>query len=469
MPRKISETGRHGVLAARPTPAVGSESIIAPASKSEAAVLGAILLDHNALTHVVELLKPEHFGNFGHRETFLAMMTLWDQRQPIDEITVIDALRRRGSLEQAGGVLAVTDLPVATPSAANVMHYAKLVHRDWLYRRVMKLATDIAATGSDQSGGEEVESIIADAQQAFVTLADEGDIKPQEDMRTSLRRLMNHIEQRESRGGITGTPTGFKDLDLLLCGLQPTDMIVLAARPSMGKTALALNIAHNIAVRSRVPTAFFSLEMSKDQLLERMLSYGSRIEAFSIRTGKLSSDEWSKLTIAGRDITDAPFHIEDHATLTINELRARARRLKSEGKLGVLIVDYLQLIHPSKPLDSREREVSEISRGLKQIAKELEIPVLVLSQLNRSVETRQNKRPMLSDLRESGAIEQDADVIAFIYREEVYNKSTDLRGLAEVSIAKHRNGPIGDVQLAFQAKISRFANHYTGAHDADAI
>lgn len=446
------------VFGTRPTPRVGSDLEIVSKSKSEASVLGAILLDQGALTRVVEVLRPEHFGDYGHREIFLSMMVLWDRREPIDEVTVIDSLRKRGSYDDAGGAQYISDLATHTPTAANVMHYAKLVHGDALARRVTKLAAEIAENGN--CNGDEVASIIADAQQTFFDLADEQLVKPQEDMRSSVRALLKDIEAREARGGITGTPTGFKDIDLLLCGLQDTDMVVLAARPGMGKTALALNITHNIACRSGKAVGFFSLEMSRPQLIERLLAYSSRVEAFAIRTGKLSGPEWSRIALAANEITNAPIYIEAPAVLELNELRARARRLKSEGRLDVLILDYLQLLNPSESLNNREQEIAAMSRGLKAIAKELSIPVIVLSQLNRSVETRQNKRPMLSDLRESGAIEQDADIVAFIYREEVYNQNTDLKGIADIIIAKHRNGPIGDVQLIFQGKLSRFANHY---------
>ncbi|MEO5334660.1 MAG: replicative DNA helicase [Magnetococcus sp. YQC-5] len=430
--------------------------------EAEQSVLGAILLDNSSMDHVADLLTPEDFYVGGHRVIFQAMLSLLDKGDPADPLTLKQHLGDHDELGSVGGAGYFARLIDTTPSTANVKAYAHLVRDKAVLRSLAHAASSIA---NDVYGDttRSVDDLLEAAEQRIFAVGESRSKRRSVYMDLKavlpsvidrLDRLMLHQED------VTGVSTGFVDLDRILAGLQKSDLLILAGRPAMGKTALAMNMAANAAVEYQVPIAVFSLEMSKEQLVTRMLASTARVDAQVLRTGKIRNDDYAQLTNASQILSETPIYIDDSPSLSIMSLRAKARRLKREKGIQLLIVDYLQLMQGEDTQENRVQEISQISRGLKGLAKELDIPVLALSQLSRKVEERTNKRPILSDLRESGSIEQDADIVMFVYREEVYKENDpSLVGVAEVIIAKHRNGPTGTVKLTFQKQYTRFENH----------
>jgi len=425
--------------------------------EAETSVLGAVLLENEALNRVLEILQEDDFYRNAHRRIFSAILHLYEHSEPVDLITLSEVLKTRGELDDVGGVEYLNSLVNAVPTAANISYYAKIIKEKAILRKLINRATEIVSQSYSNSG--DVDEFIDQAERTIFEISEDRvrpSFYPIKDLiKSSFKTIERLYEKRQL---ITGVPTGFQRLDELTSGLQPSDLIIIAGRPSMGKTALALNIAQNASVQAAIPAAIFSLEMSKEQLALRMLCSEAKVDAHRLRGGFLSEADWPKLTRAAGSLSEAPLFIDDTPGLSALEMRAKTRRLKIEHNLGLVIVDYLQLMRGRASADSREQEISDISRSLKALAKELSIPVIALSQLNRRVEERGDKRPQLSDLRESGAIEQDADVILFLYREEVYNKSEENRGKAEIIIGKQRNGPTDKVDLAFLDKYTRFEN-----------
>ena len=427
--------------------------------EAEQAVLGAMLIEKEAIARVTELLKGGDFYREAHRLIFEAMLDLYNRNEAVDMITVIELLKREDHLERVGGIAYVTSLANSVPTAANVHYHAKIVEEKALLRQLIQTSTQIAALGYE--GSEEVSQIVDQAEKMILEVSNRrigGDFTP---IKSIVLDAFGKIEQiYESRGGITGLATGFKDLDRLTSGLQKSDLILVAARPSMGKTAFTLNIASNVAIREKKAVAFFSLEMSKEQLVQRMLCAEASIDSQKLRIGELEDDDWTKLINAADRLSGAPIFIDDTAGISVLEMRSKARCLKVEHDLSLIIIDYLQLMQGSggKGGENRQQEISEISRSLKGLARELGVPVVALSQLSRSVESRQVKKPMLSDLRESGSLEQDADIVAFLYREDYYNPDTENKNITEIIVAKHRNGPVDSVQLFFHKQFTRFAD-----------
>jgi replicative DNA helicase len=427
--------------------------------EAEESVLGGVLLDNTALDRVTELLHPDDFYRGVHKKLFRAMLDLSERGEPVDLITLSEALRARGDLTDIGGASYLAALTERVPTAANIVHYARIVRDRSILRRLISVSTEIATSGYESGGDvaellDRAEQLIFDITERQVRLSFS---KIADVLVGSLKTIEQLYEQKQA---VTGVATGFADLDALTSGLQPSDLIIVAGRPSMGKTAFCLNIAENAAMRSDVGVAVFSLEMSKEQLAMRMLCSEARVDLARVRTGHLSEREFPKLAMAAGRLADAPIYVDDTPALSVLELRAKARRLKRDpaAKLGLIIVDYIQLMRSSEGKDSREQEISEISRSLKALAKELSLPVVALSQLNRQVESRHPPIPRLADLRESGAIEQDADVICFLYREEYYVEDSDKKGMAEVILSKQRNGPTGNVELTFLKEFTRFEN-----------
>jgi replicative DNA helicase len=449
---------------------VGTEDIlrrIPPQNiEAEQSVLGAVLLENDALNQALEILAPEAFYRESHQEIFRAMITLGERGQPVDAITLTEALRGKGVLEAVGGPAYIAELAAFVPSAANVAHYARIVREKSVLRSLSAVATEIASRAYE--GTDEVDEFLDEAEHRIFEIS-ERRIKPAfHTMHVLSRDSLKLIEQLyERRELVTGVPTGFIDLDRITAGLQPSDLVIFAARPGMGKTALALNVAAYAAIeaRPRLAVAFFSLEMSKEQLVLRMLCSEARVDGAKARAGFLSERDFPRLAQAAARLSEAPIYIDDSSDLSAITLKAKCRRLfreraNSDAKLGLVIVDYLQLMRSSRPAEYREKEIAEISRSLKGLAKELKVPVLALSQLNRQVESRPDRRPLLADLRESGAIEQDADVIAFIYRDEMYKgKESKEPGVAEIIIAKQRNGPTDIAKLTYLSQFTRFESY----------
>ncbi|HRT27529.1 MAG TPA: replicative DNA helicase [Syntrophales bacterium] len=425
--------------------------------EAEQSVLGGILLDNQALNSVMEILRVEDFYSEAHRKIFAAILDISEKSRPSDLVTLNDYLRDKKQIDAVGGAVYLASLVDTVPSAANIVHYSKIVKEKAILRNLIGTATDILT--KSYNAGSDVDGLLDEAEHAIFEIS-ENKIKPsfsplKDLIKDSFRTIERLYEKKEL---ITGVPTGFEKLDEMTSGLQRSDLIIIAGRPSMGKTAFALNIAQRAAIESGIPVAIFSLEMSKEQLAFRMLSSEAMVDSQRLRRGYPGETDWPKLTTAAGRLAEAPIYIDDTAAISVLEMKAKARRLKAESGLGLLIVDYLQLMRAGGSRDSREQEISEISRSLKALAKELNIPVVALSQLNRQVEQRTNRRPQMADLRESGAIEQDADVIMFLYRDEVYNRTEENTGLAEVNIGKQRNGPTGTVKLVFLEKFTRFEN-----------
>jgi replicative DNA helicase len=425
--------------------------------EAERSVIGAILLENEALNNVLEIIGENDFYSESHRKIFSAILELYEKNEPSDLITLSNTLKNNNQLDSVGGVSYLASLVDNIPSAANVTYYSKIVKEKAILRGLIGAATEIITKSYD--AGKDVENILDEAEHTIFEIS-ENKIKPafypiKEIVKDSFRTIEKLYEKKEL---VTGVPTGFEKLDDLTSGFQKSDLIIIAGRPSMGKTAFALNITQHVAIEKGIPVALFSLEMAKEQLSLRMLASEAKVNSQRLRKGFLGETDWPKLTTAAGRLSEAPIFIDDTPAITVLEMKAKARRLKSETDLGLIVLDYLQLMRGIRFKDSREQEISEISRSLKALAKELNIPVVALSQLNRKVEDRTNKRPQLADLRESGAIEQDADVITFIYRDEVYNRSEDNpeKGMAEIIIGKQRNGPVGMVKLAFLEKYTSF-------------
>jgi len=425
-------------------------------------VLGAILIDKEAIYRVMKTLRPEDFYRESHRLIYEAMLYLNENGTPVDLITVSELLKQQGTLEKAGGVAYLASLAEMVPTSANVEFYTRIVEEKALLRTLIDLSTRIAAMGYDE--GEEPEKLIAEAERMLMELGSRRVASAFFSIKDILLNTFSHLEYLyNNRGSITGVPTSFSDLDRLCSGLQPSDFIILAGRPSMGKTSLGLCIAYNAALKHNIPVAIFSLEMSKEQLVQRILCAEARVDQHRIRSGDLDEDDWRKLHETARVLAKAPIYIDDTPALSVRQVRAKARQLKAEKGLGLILIDYLQMMTGSRRSENRQQEISEISRSLKGLAKELNIPVLALAQLSRSVEQRPNKRPVMSDLRESGSLEQDADLIMFIYRDEYYNPDSEKKGIAEIIISKHRNGPVGTVELVFLKELTKFVPYLKDA------
>ena len=425
--------------------------------EAEQSVIGGILLDNEVLPNVLEILRGGEFYRAAHRTIFAAVMELFERNEPCDLVTLSDLLRSQKKLEEVGGASYLASLVDRVPSSANAGQYARIVKEKSMIRTLISRATEIVASGFDSS--LTAENLLDRAEQAIFQVSEDR-INPsffpiKEIIKQSIKTLETLYDRREM---ITGVPTGFTELDRLTSGFQSSDLIIIAGRPSMGKTALALNLARHAAVEADTPVGIFSLEMNKAQLGMRMLCSEARVDSQKMRSGFLSERDWPRLTRAAGTISEAPLFIDDTPAISAIELRAKSRRLKRDQNLGLIIVDYLQLMRGSPGSERREQEISEISGSLKALAKELDVPVVALSQLNRRVEERHDKRPQLADLRESGAIEQDADVIAFIYRDEVYHPDSPDQGRAEIIIGKQRNGPTGRAKLTFLTQYTRFEN-----------
>jgi replicative DNA helicase len=427
--------------------------------EAEESLISAVLIDNSTLLEIVEVLAPEDFYRTAHQRIYQAIIDLFTRSEPIDLITLNNKLREQGHLEEIGGAAYLARLMDTAPVAANAEHYARIVHDKACLRRLIESANQIRQRCFERQGS--VEDLLDFAEQSVFQIAEN---KTRKSFHAISELIEHNIDKLEERQGnktlITGVPTGFTDLDHLTSGLQASDLIILAARPSMGKTAFALNIARNAAIEANIPVAIFSLEMSKEQLSMRMLCAEARVDSHRLRGGFLSNEDWHNLTHAASVLSEAPIYIDDSPDISALDIRAKARRLKMEKSLGLVIIDYLQLMKARSQSERRDLEISDISRALKSLAKELSLPVVALSQLNRKLEERNDKRPKLSDLRESGALEQDADLVTFIYRDEVYNRDENNpnRGKAEILVSKHRNGPTGDIPLAFIHAYTRFEN-----------
>jgi replicative DNA helicase len=425
-------------------------------AEAEESVLGAVLMSGDAANIALEKLHPEDFYKPANQQIFEAVSDLFDASQPIDAVTVSEALRRNGNLERIGGVTTLTSLLDAVPTASNVEYYASIVEQHALRRRLMRVGGEI--NGIANSMDQPIEQVLDQAEQAVFGVSERrvGDglalIDP------LLGPAIEKAEELNRRGSeITGVPTGFRDLDRKLAGLHPTNLVIVAARPGMGKTTLALNIAQNVSLHGH-PVAIFSLEMSREEVVSRMLCSTGRIDSQKLRTGRLAESDFTKLSQAASTLYKKPIYVDDSAGLTVTEIRAKCRRLKRKPGLGLVIVDYLQLMQGTNG-ENRQQEIATISRNLKNLARELHVPVIAVSQLNRSLESREDKRPRLGDLRESGAIEQDADVVMFIYRHEYYHpEAIETKGIAEVAVAKHRQGAVGRIEMTFLPEFTLFAD-----------
>ena len=448
---------QHQPLPAQPV----SPNMLPPQNvEAEQAVLGTILLQDKSLLKVIEIIGPDDFYRDAHKIIFRAMLTLFEKHEPHDLITVTGLLNDQNRLEQVGGAAYLASLTDIIPFSGTLVHHAQIIRKKSILRRLIQTTSEVAARCYDAQ--DDIDTLVDEAEKTIFEIAQAKKGTGFQPMSDIVPRAFDRITRLFDRQEhITGVATGYEELDRMTAGLQPADLIILAGRPSMGKTALAMNMVQHAALIEKIPVAVFSLEMSMEQLALRMLCSIGRIDSQRIRTGRLHDSDWPKLTRATGMLSDAPIFIDDTAGTTVLEMRAKARRLKSEHKLGMIVVDYLQLMQGKAGTENRAQEISDISRSLKAMAKELDVPVVALSQLNRSLESRTDKRPQLSDLRESGAIEQDADVIMFIYRDEVYNKAEDNpnRGLAEIIVGKQRNGPTGVVKLTFLAEFTTFENY----------
>ncbi|WP_153126917.1 replicative DNA helicase [Peribacillus tepidiphilus] len=426
--------------------------------EAEQAVLGAIFLEPSSLTLASEILIPEDFYRTSHQKIFSVMLSLNDHGKAVDLITVTEELSASKSLEDVGGITYLSELASSVPTAANIEYYARIVEEKSLLRRLIRTATNIAQDGYTRE--DEVEVLLSEAEKSIMDVAQRKNAGAFQNIKDILVRTYDNIEVLANRkGDITGIPTGFTELDRMTAGFQRNDLIIVAARPSVGKTAFALNIAQNVATKTDENVAIFSLEMGAEQLVMRMLCAEGNINAQNLRTGSLTDEDWRKLTMAMGSLSNAGIYIDDTPGVRISDIRSKCRRLKQEHGLGMILIDYLQLIQGSgRSGENRQQEVSEISRSLKALARELQVPVIALSQLSRGVEQRQDKRPMMSDIRESGSIEQDADIVAFLYRDDYYDKETENKNIIEIIIAKQRNGPVGTVQLAFVKEYNKFVN-----------
>ena len=426
--------------------------------EAEQAILGSMLTDKDAVISAIEVLREEDFYREDNKAIYGAIFNLYNRAEPVDIITVKSELESMGKFEQVGGLEYLAELPEKVPTTANAMKYIKIVEEKSTLRRLIKTANEIIDLGYDQT--EDVEDIMEGAEKKIFNIMQEKNQKGYSPLKDVLVESFTQLEELyNKKQHITGVPTGFTELDYKTAGLHGSELILIAARPAMGKTAFALNIATNAAVRANVPVAVFSLEMSKEQLVNRILCSEAMVDSNKVRTGKLEEDDWAKLAGAIGPLSEAEIYIDDTPGINVTEIRAKCRKLKLEKNIGMVVIDYLQLVQGSnKRNGSREQEISEISRSLKILAKELNVPVIALSQLSRAAEQRPDHRPMLSDLRESGAIEQDADIVTFLYRDDYYNKDSEKKDIAEVIIAKHRGGSTGTVELLWLGSYTKFVN-----------
>jgi len=434
--------------------------------EAEQSLIGGLLIDNAAWDRIGDVVRETDFYRDDHRRIFRHIGKLIQMGRPADVVTVYESIEASNEVDQTGGLGYLGEIANATPSAANIRRYAEIVRERAILRQLVTVGDEIAGNALNPAG-RDVKQLLDDAEQRIFQIAEAGNrsnngfvaIQP---LLGEVVERMETLLARDSQSDITGVATGFADLDRMTSGLQPGDMIVVAGRPSMGKTAFALNIAEHVGVELRLPVAIFSLEMSGPQLATRFLSSVGRIDQSKLRTGRLTDDEWDRMTVALGKLHEAPIHIDETGAINSTDLRARARRLHRQfGKLGLIIIDYLQLMSSNRMGENRATEISEISRSIKALAKELQVPIIALSQLSRKVEERTDKRPLMSDLRESGAIEQDADIILMMYREEYYKPDTQDKGIAEVIIGKHRNGPTGTVKLTFLGEYTKFVNAAT--------
>jgi replicative DNA helicase len=437
--------------------------------EAEQSLIGGLLIDNAAWDRIGDVVRETDFYRDDHRRIFRHIGKLIQNGRPADVVTVYESIEASNEVDQTGGLGYLGEIANATPSAANIRRYAEIVRERGILRQLVTVGDEIAGNALNPAG-REVKALLDEAEQKIFRIAEAGNrnnagfvaIQP---LLGEVVERMETLLARDNPSDITGVATGFVDLDKMTSGLQPGDMIVVAGRPSMGKTAFAMNIAEHVGVDQRLPVAIFSLEMSGPQLATRFLSSVGRIDQSKLRTGRLTDDEWDRMTVALGKLHEAPIHIDETGAINSTDLRARARRLHRQfGKLGLIVIDYLQLMSANRDNENRATEISEISRSIKALAKELQVPIIALSQLSRKVEERNDKRPLMSDLRESGAIEQDADIILMMYREEYYKPDTQDKGTAEAIIGKHRNGPVGTVRLTFLGEYTRFENHASGSY-----
>lgn len=453
--RKSSGSGQDPQIAAFKLPPHSLEA--------EQSLIGGLLLDNTAWDRVADLASEVDFYRDDHRRIYRHIARLIEMGKPADVVTVFESLEKSGEAEQAGGLAYLGEIANNTPSAANIRRYAEIVRERAILRKLVSVGDEIASSALTPSG-KDAKALLDEAEAKVFEIAEAGarhtsGFVPIQPILGQVVDRIQELYDNDNPSAITGVPSGFADLDDMTSGLQPTDMLIVAGRPGMGKTTLALNIAEHVAVEAKLPVAIFSMEMPGTQLAMRFISSVGRLDQHRIRTGRLNDDEWQRLTYALGKLHEAPIHIDETPGLNSTDLRARARRLYRQcGKLGLIVIDYIQLMTSLKDSDNRAAELSEISRSIKSLAKELHVPIIALSQLNRSLEQRPNKRPVMSDLRESGAIEQDADIIMFIYRDEIYNPDSTDKGSAELIIGKHRNGPTGMVRLTFLGEFTRFEN-----------
>jgi len=435
-------------------------SVVPPQNlEAEESVLGAMLLSPVAVGTVSEILDASSFYRESHAKMYRAALSLWSKGEPVDAITLVNELDERAELDAAGGQARVAELAALVPAASNVEHYARIVKEMSTLRGLVRAGQEIARLGQERPG--EVTDLVDRAEQIVFELGQQRVTSDFAHIEILLKESFERITQLYEAGAeVTGVPSGYRELDLLTSGFQPGNLVILAARPSMGKSALGLCIAANLGVRTSTPVALFTLEMSKSEVTQRMMCSEAKVESQRLRTGRLAPDDWPRLTAACDRLMKAPIWVDDSGSTTIMELRSKARRLKSrEPNLGLIVVDYLQLMTSGASAENRVQEVSQISRALKVLARELEVPILAMSQLSRAVEQRHDKRPLLSDLRESGSLEQDSDLVFFVYRDEYYlGEESDQQGIAEVILAKHRNGPTGTVKLSFLRRYAKFAD-----------
>ncbi len=433
------------------------EKLLPQNIEAECGVLGSIIIDPEAIVQVSDFLRADDFYRDAHRTIYEVILQLYEEHEPADFITICDELERRNKLEEVGGASYITSLINQVPTSGNVEFYARIVERTAILRRLIHAAGQIAAIAYEEG---DADIALDKAEQLIFNISQRHARSDFTHLRDVLAEYMNKLDQlHERRGTIVGVPTGFTDLDRLTGGLQKSDLIVLASRPGIGKTSLALSLAHNTALKYHNSIAVFSLEMSKDQLAQRLLSMDARIDQQRLRTGTIEEDEWDRIVYAMDTLSESNIWIDDTAGISTMEMRSKARRLHAEHGIDLIIVDYLQLMQATiggKRNENRVQEISEISRSLKGLARELNVPVLALAQLSRAVESRQSKVPQLSDLRESGSIEQDSDIVMFIYRDDLYNQESERKNIADIIIAKHRNGPVGEISLYFQASQTRF-------------
>jgi replicative DNA helicase len=426
--------------------------------EAEESVLGAMMLSPGAIGAVSEVLSKEDFYRESHGKIYLAALSLYAKGEPVDAITLVDQLEERGELEDIGGRVRIHELAALVPATANSAHYARIVREMAVLRGLIRAGSEIASLGWDRPG--ETLELVDQAEQIVFNLSQSRVDSEFSHIESLLKESFERITQLYEAGAeVTGMPSGFRELDRLTSGFQPGNLIIIAARPSMGKSALGLCIAANLAVRYETPVALFTLEMSKAEVTQRLMCSEAKVESQRLRTGKLGPDDWPRLTAACDKLARAPLYVDDTGSITMMGIRSKSRRLKTrEPNLGLIVVDYLQLMTSDSSYENRVQEVSQISRQLKLLARDLDVPILAMSQLSRAVEQRHDKRPILSDLRESGSIEQDADLVAFVYRDEYYNEESDQQGLAEIILAKHRNGPTDALKLSFLKRYAKFAD-----------